>query len=219
MPYVRFLTLVRRQAVPLKRAARLALLIAVSAAAVLVIALAREKQSLEARYGESASRLLYPYAGMYVPVVRGPSLHGDSIVIGKAGEGERQVLFGFSTTCGYCDASLASWETIAAHLAEESGVWVFGVSRDSPEATRAYVEDHGLSFPIVTFTDPRIQALYRLQAVPQTLILNGEGRVIYARLGAVESEAAVDSVVAAARAAGDPESSETAPEERGALAP
>jgi peroxiredoxin len=219
VPHLGPLALVRRQAVALKRAARLALLIAVGAAAVLVIALAREKQSLEARYGELVARIQHPYAGMYVPVVRAQSVRGDSFVIGEAAEGERQVLFGFSTTCGYCDASLASWETIAEDLAEEWGVRVFGVSRDSPEATRAYVEDHGLSFPVVSFSEPRIRALYRLQAVPQTLILNGDGRVLYARLGAVESEAAVDSVVAAARAAGDPESSETAQEERGALAP
>ncbi|MGD2216060.1 MAG: redoxin domain-containing protein [Gemmatimonadales bacterium] len=141
---------------------------------------------------------------MYVPVVRAPSVRGDSFVIGEASEGERQVLVGFSTTCGYCDASLASWESITTHLAEESGVRVFGVSRDSLETTRAYVEDRGLSFPVVTFSEPRIRALYRLQAVPQTLILEGEGRMIYARLGAVESEAAVDSVVAAARAAPGP---------------
>jgi len=186
VPHLGPLALVRRQAVPLKRVARLALLIALAAAAVLILALARNKQSLEARYGELVARIQHPYAGMYVPVVRGPSLHGDSIVIGKAGAGERQVLFGLSTTCGYCDASLASWESITAQLAEESGARVFGVSRDSLEATRAYVEDHGLSFPIVTLTEPRIRALYRLQAVPQTLILEGEGRVIYARLGAVE---------------------------------
>ena len=183
------------------------------------MALARQKQSLEARYGELVARIEHPYAGMYVPVVRAQSVGGDSFVIGEAGEGERQVLFGFSTTCGYCDASLASWETIAAHLAEESGVQVFGVSRDSLEATRAYMEDQGLSFPVVTFSEPRIRALYRLQAVPQTLILNGEGRVIFVRLGAVESEAAVDSVVAAARATGEAGTGGAALEERGASAP
>jgi len=200
VPHLGPLALVKRQAVPLKRIARLALLIALAAAAVLILALAQEKQSLEARYGKLVARIQHPHAGMYVPVVHAPSVGGDSFVIGETGEGERQVLVVFSMTCGYCDASVAAWETIAAQLAEESGVRVFGVSRDSLEATRAYVEDHGLSFTVVTFTEPRIRALYRLQAVPQTLILNKDGRVIYARLGAVESEAAVDSVLAAARA-------------------
>ncbi|MGD2154513.1 MAG: TlpA disulfide reductase family protein, partial [Gemmatimonadales bacterium] len=189
------------------------------AAAVIVMALAREKQSLEARYGELVARIEHPYAGMYVPVVRAQSVRGDSLVIGITGTGERQVLFGFSTTCGYCDASLASWETIAAHLADESGARVFGVSRDSPEATRAYVEDQGLSFPVVSFSEPRIRALYRLQAVPQTLILNRDGHVIYVRLGAVESEAAVDSVVVAARAGSNSRTRDSASEKRGASAP
>jgi peroxiredoxin len=209
----------KRQALPLKRIARLALLIAVAASAVLIIALAREKQSLEARYGELAARIQHPYAGMYVPVVRAPSVRGDSFVIGEAAEGERQLLFAFSTTCGYCDASLASWEAIAARLAGEPGARVYGVSRDSLEATRAYVEDHGLTFPVVILNEPRLRALYRLQAVPQTLILNRDGRVVYARLGAVEGEAAVDSVVAVARAGSNPGTSETASQRRGASAP
>jgi hypothetical protein len=65
----------------------------------------------------------------------------------------------------------------------------------------------------------RVQGLFHLQRVPQVRIRNDEGRVAFTRLGVVESDAAVDSVVAAARAAGDPESSDTAQEERGASAP
>lgn len=52
---------------------------------------------------------------------------------------------------------------------------------------------------MVSLTQPRAQGLFDLRWVPQVLMLNDEGRVVFTRLGVVESDAAVDSIVAAAR--------------------
>jgi hypothetical protein len=143
----------------LRRATRPALLVALTTATALAVIVARQKQALEARYLELAARLDEPYVGMYVPTVRVPSLQGDSVLIG---EGESQVLLVFETTCPYCLASLPAWKAVSARLANESGVGVYGVSVDSLEPARAYAAEHGLGFPIVTLTDPKTRALYRL---------------------------------------------------------
>jgi peroxiredoxin len=163
------------------------------------VALARQKQSLEVRYRELAARLDDPYVGMYVPVIRAPSLRGDSVLIGEPGEGERQALLVFGIDCPYSRTSLPSWNALADRLAGESGMQTYGISLDSLEASRAYATEHELGFPVVSLTEGRAQGLFHLQRVPQVLILNDEGRVAFTRLGVVESDAAVDSIVAAAR--------------------
>jgi peroxiredoxin len=178
-----------------RRFARPALVLALTAAAIIVVALARQKQSLEVRYREPAARLDDPYVGMYVPVIRAPSVHGDSVLIGEPGEGERQVLLVFDTRCPYSRASLPSWKALAG----DSRVCIYGVSLDSLEASRSYAMEHALGFPVVSLTKPRAQGLFHLQRVPQILILNDEGRVAFTRLGVVESDAAVGSIGAAAR--------------------
>jgi peroxiredoxin len=89
--------------------------------------------------------------------------------------------------------------TAGDRLADDSRVRVYGVSLDSPEATRAYAMEHELAFPVVSLTERRAQRLFHLQRVPQVLILNDEGRVVFTRRGVMESDTAVDSVVAAAR--------------------
>jgi peroxiredoxin len=163
------------------------------------VTLARQKQSLEARYRELAARLDDPYMGMYVPVIRAPSVEGDSVLIGEPGEGERQVLLVFDTRCPYSRASLPWWNALADRLADDSRVRTYGVSLDSLEASRAYAMEHELAFPVVSLAERRAQGLLHLQRVPQILILNHKGRVAFTRLGVLESEAAVDSIVAAAR--------------------
>jgi peroxiredoxin len=182
-----------------RRLARPALVLALTAAAIVVVALARQKQLLEARYRELAARLDHPYVGMYVPVIRAPSLQGDSVLIGEPGEGERQVLLVFNTTCPYSRASLPWWKALADRLAGDPRVQIYGLSADPLEATRAYALEHELTFPVVSLTRRRVQALFHLQLAPQVLILSDEGRVAFTRLGVVESEAALDSIVAAAR--------------------
>jgi peroxiredoxin len=182
-----------------KRFAWPALVIALAAAAIVVVALARQKQSLEARYRELAARLDHPYVGMYVPTIRGLSVHGDTVLIGEPPEGERQVLLVFNTSCPYSRASLPLWRALTQNLADDSRVSIYGVSLDSLEASRAYALEKELAFPVVSLTQAREQDLFHLQLVPQILILNNEGRVTFTRLGVVESEAAVDSIIAAAR--------------------
>ncbi|MGD2154516.1 MAG: redoxin domain-containing protein [Gemmatimonadales bacterium] len=182
-----------------RRVARPALVVALTVAAVVVVALARQKQSLEARYRELAARLDDPYLGMYVPVIRAPSVQSDSVLIGAPGEGERQMLLVFDARCPYSRASLPWWNALAKQLAGDSRVLIYGVSLDSLEASRSYATEHELGFPVVSLMERRAQGLFRLRRVPQALILNDEGRVAFTQLGVVGSDAAVDSIVAAAR--------------------
>ena len=70
-----------------------------------------------------------------------------------------------------------------------------GITVDSVQVSREYVDEHGLEFPVVSFTDRKLRALYRAGITPQTLIVDAEGKVGYVRVGAVTDASAIDSIV------------------------
>ncbi len=95
----------------------------------------------------------------------------------------------------FCKASLSAWKRIAGEFAANSQVEVVGISVDSVQVTREYVEEHGLEFPVVSFTDRKLRALYRAGITPQTLIIDAEGKVSFTRIGAVTETGAIDSII------------------------
>ncbi len=177
------------------------LVVALIAAAVLVVALALQKRDLLARIEGLTARIRDPYPGLYVPAVTLPSVSGDSVLLGQAPPGQVQLLFVFSTTCEFCKASLPARKRIAGEFGANSQVEIVGISVDSVEATRRYVAEHGIELPVVSFTDRRLRALYRAGITPQTLIVDAEGKVSYARVGALTEAAAIDSVLVGVTAA------------------
>lgn len=144
----------------------------------------------------------FPHVGMVVPPFDAVTLAGDSVTVGHLRRGARQVLFVFNTRCGNCLVTLPAWQRMAEALRPHAdSVEVYGLSLDPVSETRAYIEEHGLAFPVVPFLDQRMQELYRIQGVPITLVADEIGAVKYARIGSIFGEveaAATDSVVNAA---------------------
>ncbi len=85
------------------------LVVALTVATVLMVALALQKRDLLARIESLTTQLRDPYVGMYVPAVALPSVRGDSVLLGGPPLGHVQVLFVLSTTCEYCKTSLPAW--------------------------------------------------------------------------------------------------------------
>jgi cytochrome oxidase Cu insertion factor (SCO1/SenC/PrrC family) len=194
--------------------------IALLVAAALVVTLAVQKRSLTIQYMELQQRDRLPYVGLWVPTFDATTLEGEPVVIGRAEEGTRQVIFLFDTTCPFCRTSLPAWENLSDRLASvgEPVVQVYGISL-SPEAeTRPYVDEHGLTFPVLRFPDDKLRSLYRANGVPQVIVLDHEGRVIHTRPGELEEGAALDSVFAAAVRISDTDEETTASESEAAVA-
>ena len=169
-------------------------------ASTLVVRLGLQKQALERRVQDMASRSRDPYPGFLVPEVGVESVHGDLIALGGAAPGTLQLLFAFSTDCAPCLASVPAIKAIRAQAGPDLRVKVVGVSVDSSNATRRYVTEHSLDFPVVSLTQRRVLALYRLRRIPQVLLVDDLGRVKYVRFGSLKAATAIDSVRAAAQA-------------------
>lgn len=61
----------------------------------------------------------------------------------------------------------------------QRGVLVIGVDyMDTPAAARAYLERHGITYPNGPDRGGRIARLYRVTGVPETLVIDRQGRVV-----------------------------------------
>ena len=183
--------------------------------------LVQRNQALADENRVLARRVVEPRVGLFVPAYAAATLDGQRVALGALGH--RQVLIFFRTTCPYCRASMPAFNAIAERLAPDSQIAIYGVALDSANAARAYVTEHGLRFPVLAELAPRLVGLYRVSRVPLILVVNEQGRLAYARLGVLESAAAVDSVVTAAEARppsliGAPDETAT-PARRGRLKP
>ena len=112
--------------------------------------------------------------------------------------GQRLILIFFRPSCPYCRASMPSFNALAAQLAPDSGIVMYGVALDSARAARSYAAEHALRFPVIAEPALRLVGLYRVSSVPLVLVLNEQGRMTYVRLGVLDAPAAVDSLARAA---------------------
>jgi peroxiredoxin len=170
-------------------------------ALVLVVVLGRRLDALGEQYYKVSRLATRLHAGSVVPAFRAATLSGDSLTIGEApGPDTRQILFVLTTTCPYCKATLPVWARLADSLTRlpNQSIQVIAISLDSLEATRRYVAEHGLKYPVVTFPSFKLKRLYRAGTVPETVVLDKDGRVLHARTGVLAVPAVLDSIYKAA---------------------
>jgi peroxiredoxin len=160
--------------------------------------LTRQSADLRSQLARTRISVLQPHVGMPVPAFRTSTVSGDSITLG-GDDGPRQLLFFLSTSCGFCLESLEGWKRIGEVIARDStsSVEVLWVSLSSADSTKEYVERHGIRQPVLLMNDRKMAGFYHANLVSLTVLLNDSGVVSYARLRAVEGEAAVDSILSA----------------------
>lgn len=164
-----------------------------------VLLLARQNRQLGNRLTAALQKIGFPYAGMDVPAFTTTTLDADTVTVGAGPEDSRDVLFLFTTTCEYCRASVPAWSEVAESLATIPSAEVFGVALDSADLVRPYAEEHGMSFPLLRFPNDKLPRMYGGRLVPTTIVLDGGGRVLWARVGELDRTTALDSVLGAAR--------------------
>lgn len=105
-------------------------LVALAAAISLVVVLAKQKREMQRQAVGFYKQAVQPHAGFLVPTFRGATMNGDSVTVGAAPPGARQILFVFTTTCPFCKSTLPAWRTIAAEFSKTraGGVSVIGIS-------------------------------------------------------------------------------------------
>ncbi len=164
-------------------------LIALSGA---TLGLSERLSKLSKAYQELRRQATLPHRGFLLPTFTAGTVSGDSLVIGPP-KG-RQLIFEFNATCPYCRATLPTWKTLADSARRlPQGIQVLGISLDSVPRAREHVVAEQLAFPVVTFPTRKMRRLSRAGTLPQTLVLDDDGLVIYAHAGVV-TPSVLDSI-------------------------
>lgn len=172
-------------------------------ALVLVAVLGWSNRSLARENGALWDRVVRPYRGYVVPAFTArAAADGREITVAGGDSSAGQVLFVFSKACHFCTETLPTWRAVTSALAvDRDHLQVIGVSLDSGAVPATYATENHLAFPVVQFPDARTRAVFRAREVPLTMVVDGQGHVLYAATGLLRGRPAVDSVVTATREA------------------
>lgn len=112
-----------------------------------------------------------------------PDLSGERRALSDF-EGSWVVLTFFASWCGPCRAEMPSLETLHQERADNELV-VLGISLDDQQASVApFVEQLGVTFPVLWDEDGRAGRAYRANSIPITYLIDPSGRIAGVSRGA-----------------------------------
>ncbi|MCB0216429.1 MAG: redoxin domain-containing protein [Chloroflexi bacterium] len=102
--------------------------------------------------------------------------------------GQPLLLNFWATWCAPCRAEMPYLEAVYAKHADE-GLVVLGVNVQEPTAVVApYLDELGLTFPVLLDLDGDVSRLYRVGSYPTSVLVDREGRIVTIRRGAFVNE-------------------------------
>lgn len=110
-----------------------------------------------------------------VPSLVGINLEGEELKV-EYPSSKKTVLFWFSSTCPSCEYNLEFWKEIYQKYRSEK-LRVLGVTRSDEEKTEEFVKKFQLEFPILIVSDFSLLDQYRVDAIPQTMLIHTNGVV------------------------------------------
>jgi thiol-disulfide isomerase/thioredoxin len=161
-------------------------------AAVLVLTGCSADPATDAGFvsGDGSVTILDPDTRTQAPEVSGVDLDGNPLSTADF-PGEIIVLNVWASWCAPCRAEAPALEEVATQYLDQ-GVQLIGLNtRDSQASAQGFIKNYGVSFPSIVDTDGRLQLLFNdtlpPQAIPSTIVIDGNGMVAARALGAVDA--------------------------------
>ena len=95
----------------------------------------------------------------------------------SAYKGKVVLLNFWATWCGPCRAEIPSMEQLYTELKDEGFTIVAVNSQEPLEQVSAFVDDMGMSFPVLLDSTGRVGAAYGVRAIPTTYIIDPQGAI------------------------------------------
>ncbi len=108
-----------------------------------------------------------------------PASSGGSIKLSEL-RGKPTVLNFWATWCGYCCEELPDFERIKEDYDGKANVLTVNVG-ESPDTVSAFLSENEYTF--LTALDEEGKINYPTNIIPYTLVLDGDGRVVFSKLG------------------------------------
>ncbi|NLE76725.1 MAG: TlpA family protein disulfide reductase [Chloroflexi bacterium] len=114
------------------------------------------------------------------------NLYGGGSASSAASRGQVVVLHFWASWCDPCREEAPTLRRLWRAY-EPQGVRFVGVSfKDVESKAQAFLHEHGLGFPNGADPRGRISSAYRVRAVPETYIIDRQGLLVRAYIGAVD---------------------------------
>ncbi len=89
----------------------------------------------------------------------------------------------WTSWCPSCGDELTVLQEFYAKHQKSDDIEVLGVNltnleRDADEALSTFIEERKITFPVLTDTDGKVEALYKIEEYPTTYIINEEGYIV-----------------------------------------
>lgn len=136
--------------------------------------------------GPSATRGVE--VGDRAPDYSAPLLSGEEVSLSE--QRGRVVLVNiWATWCGPCRVEMPPIQQVYERYRDE-GFSVLAVSVDAGpghrEKVRRFVEEYGLDFPVLLDPEGRVTRVFQTVGVPETFVLDREGRIVKRLIGATD---------------------------------
>jgi peroxiredoxin len=142
--------------------------------------------------------------GQPVPAYEARVLDGESVSLADL-RGQVVVLNIWATWCPPCREEMPGLQALQERYADQ-GLHVIGVSIDGQNAVgavRSFLESNGITFTILHDADERVTRAFRTMGVPETFLIDREGRLVQRWIGKIDAESeTIQSAVRNALAAG-----------------
>ena len=109
-------------------------------------------------------------------------------------QGQPVVLNFWATWCAPCREEMPAFVDLF-HERQEEGLMIVGVNaQETASQAAAFVDDFGITFPVVLDSRGEVQQLYSVRGLPTTVFIDREGRVVERWPGLLDRRALEESL-------------------------
>lgn len=111
----------------------------------------------------------------------------NNLISTKESVGKPMILRFFDPYCKYCKADTAVFNECYTKYKDKGLIIVYLNTEPEPKDIQQFVDDLKIEFPVVLDSQRKVADLFRVQVIPQTIILDPQHKIIGAILGGVSS--------------------------------
>lgn len=109
--------------------------------------------------------------------------------------GEVVLLNFWATWCGPCTFEMPFIQQVYDEW-QRSGLRVLAINLgDSADTVNSFLEEHGLSFPVLLNPNSELVGRYNIEFIPTTFFLDEDGIIQHIEVGAFSSKEAIESIL------------------------
>ncbi|MGH7544962.1 MAG: peroxiredoxin family protein, partial [Gemmatimonadota bacterium] len=134
--------------------------------------------------------------GDLAPAYAARALDGDTVHLADL-RGRPVLLNVWATWCGPCRVEMPSIQRLYDAY-RDRGFVVLAVSVDAAHAEpaiRDFVEEYGLTFPVLHDPESRVSEVFRTRGVPETLVLDAAGTIVKRFSGSADWDSPANHVL------------------------